>query len=238
MTPAEQIRATMALLEGIAESKSAVDLVKSIEKRAREEIDDHQELDEGAAKNTVAALLAAASMAFSAGAGASNVVDDGICAGTMAVAAGAANGQAAVNLSDAASKFAARAEASGNSQWRRVMAAAAEVALKHVQNGQPRQLLPIINQCFDNNSAFLGQARAGTKAAQPAPKVDQYEFGEAAFDRWFNSIRNGGKVDTPESQRLFKAQWATLKTEEARDAFETSLLRAKIPSRIWQPWTR
>lgn len=236
MTPAEQIRATMALLEGIAESKSAVDLVSSMAQQAANEFDGQQVLDEGLAKNTIAALLTTAAMAFSAGSQAANFVNDSICAGTLSVASGALKAQGhpqADNFLRWSKQFAERAQSNANrmkaySTAESTMIESGKRANRMIAQGQWDQLQSVVVDCLQNQSAGLGSNAAPARAAQPAQQVDQQSAGEAAFDRWESAVKqNRWSATGPESRQLFKSVYSTLKTQEARDAFEDGFDRTR-----------
>lgn len=148
MTPAQQLRATMALLESI--DQDPAEAVQHIAQQTRSQVGEVT-LDEGRIASTVAALTAAAGLLLGSGSAAAS--QDGAalaqCAGVLAAAAGAfpvASGENA-ELTAMAARLATRARATGDRNWLAVMGQQADSARRMIQAGQGGQLNDVVRRC-------------------------------------------------------------------------------------------
>ena len=152
MTPAEHIRATMALLETIAEPTDNASVIDQLFNTPI----DVPELDEGAGvKSILATLIAAAGMSLASGASAASGVDDARCAGAMTALSMVDQAKGDTKYSnlanDIAKKLSARAAQGGvqGEEFRKQANSGFNTIKQFVENGKENQARNFGMQCID-----------------------------------------------------------------------------------------
>ena len=160
MTPAEQLRATMALLEAIAEPASNE---QALDRLFATPID-ATELDEGmGAKSILATLIAAAGMSLASGASAATPIEDARCAGAMIAFSNIdqARGQNSMvaPAREAAEKLAARAGQGGvvGAEFERQAGAAFKSVKQMVEAGKEDTARDYAVQCIQSLKSGSGE---------------------------------------------------------------------------------